>query len=294
MCDSHFFRRFGFRVKRFFSTLVRPFNSVYFGIAMMALVALYIALGSGFASLREYFEMDELQFFNAWPLKLLMALLTINLVVVTWRRIPLTPPRYGVWCVHVGIILLIMSTAFYYNHKIEGTTRLYTDAAFGSTTADHFYDKDQRSLYVKIDGVNWNSYPLPTLPRFKAYDPSLDNANVHAMHGSDLTRILPYVDVRDGPEGQVLRRSLSQTMGWKDELTMAVIGYFPYATIDTRFDPSANGHTAGFRLTLPEMKDGNGFETWLVSDDPRYRLITLPAPTRNSNIVRCRRPIERR
>ena len=277
MDGSHEFSgQLGSAVKRFLNTVGRPFNSVWFGIAMMALVGLYIALGSGFASLREAFEMDELQFFNAWPLKLLMVLLVINLVVVTWRRIPLTPPRYGVWCVHVGIILLIMSTAFYYNHKIEGSVRLYTDASFGAVSADHFYDKDQRSLYVKIDGANWNNYPLPTLPRFKAYDGSLGNADVRAMHGADLTRILPIIDVRDGAEGQTLRRSLSQTMGWKDELTMSVIGYFPYATVDTRFDPSPSGHTAGFRLTLPEMKDGNGFETWLVAEDPRYRFVTLP------------------
>jgi len=53
--------------------LHRIFNSVILGITLMGLIALYIAIGSGFPRLRELFEMNELQFFNAWPLKTLMA-----------------------------------------------------------------------------------------------------------------------------------------------------------------------------------------------------------------------------
>src|SRR5277367_50402 len=143
----------------------------------MALTAGYIAIGSGIASVREYFEMTELQFFDAWPLKLLMGLLIITLVVVTWKRIPLTPPRYGVWCVHAGIILLILGTSYYYHDKVEGTTRLYTNPEFGPVSIDHFYDKDERALYLKVDGTLWNWYALPSLPRFKPYDPSLGNGD---------------------------------------------------------------------------------------------------------------------
>ena len=67
-------------------------NNVVFGITLMVMVALYIAIGSGMPSVREYFEMDPLQFFNAWPLKVMMLLLCITLAVVTLNRIPLTPP----------------------------------------------------------------------------------------------------------------------------------------------------------------------------------------------------------
>jgi len=56
---------------------------------------LYIAIGSGLPSVREFFELNDLQFFNAWPLKLLMLLLVLNLCTVTWMRIPLTWPRLG-------------------------------------------------------------------------------------------------------------------------------------------------------------------------------------------------------
>lgn len=243
---------------------------------MMILTALYIAIGSGFPSLRAYFEMDNLQFFDAWPLKVLMGLLITSLVVVTWRRIPLTPPRYGVWCVHIGIITLILGTCFYYNRKIEGTVRLYTQPQYGPVSATTFYDSSERSLYLKIDGALWNSYPMPSLPRYNAYDALLGNSGSYFMRGGDLKHIVPSVDVRDDPDSPPIRRTLSQALGWKNKLGISVVGYYPYATVDTRFDPSPDGHTAGFRLTLPEMKDGNGFETWLIASEPHYQFIMLP------------------
>ncbi len=252
---------------------LRLFNSVYFGIALMVLIGGYIAVGSGCAWVREAFEMDELQFFDAWPLKVLMGLLVANLTVVTWIRIPLTPPRYGVWCVHAGIISLILGTSFYYHNKIEGTTRLYTDPQFGPVSIDHFYDRDERALYLKIDGTGWNWYALPSLPRFKAYDAALGNAG--ELKGRNLKDIQPYVDVQDDKSTAPIRRSLSQTMGWKDELKLAVIGYFPYANIVTRFHEESSANAAGVRVTLPEMHEGQEFETWLVASDPRYRFTSL-------------------
>ena len=105
-----------------------------------------------------------------------MGLLIATLVVVTWKRIPLTPPpRYGVWCVHTGIITLILGTCFYYNLKLEGRVRLFVDPAVGPISTDHFYDKDERSLYLKVNDTPWSWYPLPRLPRFKDYDQSLGN-----------------------------------------------------------------------------------------------------------------------
>ena len=68
-------------------------NSVPFGIAVLVSIALYVAVGSGLVGLRERLGMDEMLFFNWWPLKLLIVLLICNLSVVTVNRIPLTPPR---------------------------------------------------------------------------------------------------------------------------------------------------------------------------------------------------------
>src|SRR5580658_8841901 len=111
----------------------------------MVLIGAYIAIGSGVVSVREHFELTDLQFFNAWPLKVLMLLLCINLITVTWNRIPLTPPRYGVWCIHAGIITLIVGTSFYYHFKVEGRTLIPINQ-----TAFYFYDNTQRALWVRV------------------------------------------------------------------------------------------------------------------------------------------------
>src|SRR5271168_1832873 len=97
-------------------------NNVIFGITLMVMIGAYIAIGSGIPAVREHFERNELEFFDAWPLKLMMLLLCLNLATVTLTRIPLTPPRYGVWCIHAGIITLITGTSLYYHLKVEGKT----------------------------------------------------------------------------------------------------------------------------------------------------------------------------
>ncbi len=238
----------------------------------MALTAGYIAVGSGFASVREYFEMTELQFFDAWPLKLLMALLIATLVVVTWKRIPLTPPRYGVWCVHIGIITLILGTCFYYNHKLEGRVRLFKDPAVGAVSTDHFYDKDERSLYVKVNDTPWSWYPLPKLPRFKDYDQSLGNAADLSRPG--LHDILPTAALRDDPSAGAVNKTLSQWMDWKDPVKFDIVGYYTYAQTNTRFVDDAGSNTTGVRLTVPDVHEEQDVEAWVVQADPRYRYIS--------------------
>jgi cytochrome c biogenesis factor len=146
--------------------------SVPFGITLMALIAIYIAIGSGFPSVRSHFEMSDLQFFNAWPLKVLMGLLVWTLATVTIERIPFTPPRYGVWCVHAGIITLIAGMAYYYTYKIEGQVIVPL-----GQTVDHFYDGTDRALYVRLSGINVGQDILWSLPRYHDYSPELGNAD---------------------------------------------------------------------------------------------------------------------
>jgi hypothetical protein len=244
----------------------KTINNVVFGIALMVLVAIYIALGSGFPRLREAFEMNELQFFSAWPLKLLMALLVINLAVVTWTRIPFTPPRYGVWMIHAGIITLILGMAVYYNRKVEGMTRIPV-----GQTVDHFYDGGERALYTKIDGRIASWHPLPSLPRFKAYDVELKNTG--ALEEPDLQDIRPYMMIKDG--GGTVQKSLAQAFGLKDEVRIDVIGYYPYAHISTQFVEDPQGNNVGIRLNLNDPHEGSPIEEWLVASETGHSAAML-------------------
>ncbi len=247
----------------------------------MVLTGVFIACGSArpwfreigvdeWPILRDWFDKTDLQFFNAWPLTTLMALLVANLIVVTWRKIPLTPPRYGVWCIHSGIITLICGTAFYYHYKVEGRVRIFLDPQAGPSTVDQYYDKDERSLYVRFGPEAPIETPLPTLPRFKEYDEKLGNAGALVRRG--LTGIVPVIDSDPKKDGTVVQENLATLIGCKGDLKFDVTGFYPYATTSTDFvnDPTSkiNGVDVTLRTSTDQQVMG---ETWLIGADPRFR-----------------------
>ena len=245
-------------MKKFLLIPFRLLNSVPFGIVLMALTAAYIATGSArpwfrdlgvdeWPMVRDWFDKTDMQFFNAWPLKTLMALLVANLIIVTWRRIPLTPPRYGVWCIHAGIITLICGTSLYYRQKVEGRIVVYKDARFGPTAVDHYYDKDQRSLYVRVGNLDPIEIPLPELPRFKDYDEKLGNSRKLTNRG--LTGLSPSMEVADA-NGNKRMENLAHVMGSKNDLKVDVIGFYPYAEVEPDFVTDPNSKATGVDVTM--------------------------------------------
>ncbi len=237
------------------------------GIALMVLTGAYIAVGSGFPSVRAYFDMNELQFFNALPLKLLMALLVINLITVTWMRIPLTPPRYGVWCIHYGIITLICGTALYYHNKVEGVTLIPVKQTVG-----WFYDNTERALYLRSDSGAVAMHPMPSLPRFNSYSDDLRNAA--KLHHDDLQNISRAFST-DLSSGQPVSRTLSSIAGLPDgtPLTIDVLGYYPYADISTDFVPDPSGGDTAIRLRMSDPHTQAFHDVWLSGAQEATRTI---------------------
>ncbi len=270
-------------------TRLNPFrllNSVPFGIVLMALTGAYIAAGSArpwfkamglddYPLLRNWFDKTDMQFFNAWPLKTLMLLLVANLVVVTWKRIPLTPPRYGVWCIHAGIITLICGTSLYYRMKVEGRVRIYTDPALGPTTVDHFYDKDQRSLFVRIGQEDPIEIPMPSLPRFKEYDERF--GNVDSLVSRGLTGIEPGLDVTDHDSTDTHKENLAELIGCKGQkLKVDVVGFYPYGRITTDFTTDPTATASGVDVLMQSVADSQpvGEDWWLVGSEPQHNVDT--------------------
>ena len=231
------------------------FNSVPFGIAVLVSIALYVAVGSGFVGLRERLEMDEMLFFNWWPLKVLAALLIANLSIVTVSRIPLTPPRYGVWTIHMGIILLVLSLSAYYSRKVEG----YLPLAKGQTATD-FYDRWERALYVRTQFSTSRGTTLTGLPRFHEYDAPFGNAQ--ALDQDALKDLRPMMTVLEQGTGQRSRVTLAQALGLDKPVRLDVVGYYPYGQAERwKIDPSATGTALKIRRA-----DSNDAATamWLV------------------------------
>jgi len=120
------------------------FSSVWLGITLMILIFLYMTIGSAgllypvglniFDGSNWVYELPrtwrwvdktEMEFFSWWPFNLLMALFTINIIVVTLRRIRLTLLNSGVWAIHTGIVILTLSSVYYFGTKVEGDTPVF-------------------------------------------------------------------------------------------------------------------------------------------------------------------------
>ena len=117
------------------------FSSVRFGILLLVLLFLYMAVGSAglvypvapniFSSSswvheqvrqRPMLEMTEFEWFHWWPFDVLVILIAVTLVVTTLRRIRLNVINLGVWMIHSGIIVLIVGSLIYFATKVEGDT----------------------------------------------------------------------------------------------------------------------------------------------------------------------------
>ncbi len=101
---------------------LRPFESVWFGVSLLVALLIYMSIGSALPPVREsrLFEMTEFEWFNWWPFAVMGALLCVNLTVVTIRKIPFNLIKLGVWMIHTGIVLLVLTSWWYFAGKVEG------------------------------------------------------------------------------------------------------------------------------------------------------------------------------
>lgn len=236
-------------------------NSVPFGIALLTLITLYIAIGSGFTSLRERLEMDDLLFFNWWPFKVLIVMLVINLMTVTVARIPLTLPRYGVWSIHLGIVLLLISLSAYYRLKVEGMVPLVK-----GQTATSFYDRWERSLYIRtpfaVSGV-----ALEGLPRFAEYDERFGNARY--LDQPTLRHIEPQISMLEARTNQPHVATLSDAIGAKQPVTLDIVGYYPYG------EPEGWVVDASAGATGIKLMNEAGDASWIIASESADALIVV-------------------
>ena len=115
------------------------FSKVWLGISILTTLFFYCSIGSSgvpislaiweptsWVSLRElrWFEMTEFEWFHWWPFKWLVALLCLNMGIVTVRKIPLNVLNIGVWTIHTGVIVLVLGCVYYFTQKIEGDVLL--------------------------------------------------------------------------------------------------------------------------------------------------------------------------
>lgn len=113
--------------------LLRLFSSIWLGVTLLILLFIYSSIGSAgmpvswrllepatWVNVRELVEMSEFAWFHWWPFDVMIALICVNLVVATIRRIPFNRINLGVWMIHTGIIILAIGSVWYFWTKVEG------------------------------------------------------------------------------------------------------------------------------------------------------------------------------
>ncbi len=235
--------------------LVRFFSSVKLGLLWLFLTTAYIAVGSGLPSVRSYFDVSTMGFFNAPPMVILMLLLATTLIVVTLRKIPLTLYKLGVWMVHTGIIILLIGLFFYFGLKKEGMVRIFLHQ-----TVHHYYDNSERALFMVSSLAPGKSamLPLPSLPLFR--ERSAEN-----HHPLNIT----------APE-----KMLKQLSPALSSLNVRVVGYYPYTHLEALAVARQPGEPARspaleFNLSATGMASGG---QWLLAKTPRLRVADSGLP----------------
>jgi hypothetical protein len=230
--------------------LVRMLSSVWLGILWLFLTALYVGIGSGFASLRARLEMTDLQFFDWWPMVTLQVLMLATLIVVTLRRIPLSIYKLGVWTIHSGVVVLVLGCFVYFGGKYEGEARIYLGRPVHT-----FYDDTQRALYVT--------------PLDAAGAPIADAAMLPIASGRNA---LPYYHTRLPQDGNGLDVPVSTAAlagaGALKDLTLKIVGYYPFADMLQTWQPG--GASAPLNPAVALAPD-----TWLRANVPAEQYLSF-------------------
>jgi hypothetical protein len=229
------------------------FSSVWFGLLWLALIGLYVAIGSAVTSIRAHYEMTDLEFFDAWPMRVLLVLMCTTLICVTLRKVRLSLFKLGVWMVHIGILTLVLGCTLYFSQKFEGMVRIYLHK-----DADSYYDSTERALYVyKINPDNTLGteamVPLPGMPIYHERLPESGNPLDRTIPAADLAKLDPKLA----------------------GVPVVITGYIPDAYIFPRWTPGPQSATVkeraiGVSLTTGGVLPSDRVE-WLVGTRPAAR-----------------------
>ncbi|MEM6749663.1 MAG: hypothetical protein AAF612_04245 [Planctomycetota bacterium] len=205
-------------------------------------------------------EMTELEFYSAWPMKLLLALFVCNMVWATVRRIAFNLPNLGVLTVHTGIVVTAVGSIAYSSLKLEGDMllpRADLDPTGQQGFRRYVYDRNDPALYVSVDGApaGVQMFPLAgKLPRYNDYTPD--------------QLAIPISE----------ERGFKQSFG--DQLRVTIEGFYSYAHAEMELDlVSASQQDA--------YQPGDGAPGLVVAIGPK----SGPAPQRK-HALRAARPDE--
>lgn len=124
-----------------FARILDGLSSIWFAITLLALIFIYSSIGSAIPPIRQgvladwtglellRFDKTEMEWFSWWPFSLMIGLFCFSLLLATIRRIPANLAEIGVWFIHGGVIVLLVSSAVYFGTKVEGDSVIFGSRA---------------------------------------------------------------------------------------------------------------------------------------------------------------------
>ncbi len=132
--------------------LARSLGSPWAGLALLAVIFLYLAAASLLPGLlggpQEVFD----RLYRAWPLKLCLWALVLNVACVSLFRIPFRLMRLGAHLAHLGVLVLAGGATWYAAFAVSGYAVAHREVASGLfAPVDRFYLSQGISIYVSSD-----------------------------------------------------------------------------------------------------------------------------------------------
>ncbi len=139
--------------------LIKPFSSIALGIVWLTLILIYASVASALPQVRGYVEMTEMEIFHHWIFLVLNVLFVINLMVATFTRIRWNWTNAGVLTTHLGLLLLVGGSVWYFWAKVEGDVRLDSPRV---EIIDSRGEPVRSAMVLAAEGESWSTF-MPVL-----------------------------------------------------------------------------------------------------------------------------------
>lgn len=247
-------------------------------------------------------EMSELEFYNWWPLRVILLMFVANMIIATLRRIEFNFKNIGVLTVHTGIVTIAIGSVYYNGLKKEGDTLLLAaqqnpadptaPKPEAGPAVNAFYDATRVALYVnqmKAWGPNGlEQRVLSGIPRYNDY-------NLGAFQGRSILELSRRQRVWQTPRQEPaldIPAPDSNADLVDPDIKFRIVGYATYAESVEDWREVDTGEITGLRegfrfnpLRSIFLLSSRPDEKGVVNTDPVFSYILLPGtPARRVSV----------
>jgi len=99
-------------------------SSPWTSLTLLTVVFIHQTVGSALFFIRQWFEVNEMEWFNGWLSAVLWTVICLCLTLASLLRIPWRWSRFGAHLTHASLILMVITCSWYFAFKVEGDALL--------------------------------------------------------------------------------------------------------------------------------------------------------------------------